>query len=480
MAKLAFHNVATNIRKQLMIEVLKYYLSGKIHRMHEIPIQLYPKNQTPYRCCVYRDRAIVRSRMIAILGHSIEEEDETITLEEYASMAEEREKIQEPVLTVISEACSACVTHNYYITNACRGCVARPCTTNCPKKAITVKDHQAQIDAATCVSCGVCQKVCPYNAVVYVPIPCEDGCPVGAISKDGTGKESIDYTKCIYCGQCTRGCPFGAIVEKTQLIDVAKNMKSGSKMVAMVAPSIVGQYPGTFRQIIAAIKEAGFEKVVEVAVGADKCAQLEAHELEERLKAGDTHMGTSCCPAYTEAVKKHAQEFSKYVSHARTPMSYTAEMAAKQYPGHVRVFIGPCIAKKYEGICDDNVDYVLTYEELDAFFAAKNIETDKCGEADFDGEDATVYGKGFAISKGVSAAIQHYAKCIDIKPVLIDGLNKRGMNQLKAYGKQSAPGNLVEVMGCEGGCINGPGVSADPAKAAEKLKQMLREQGEPT
>ena len=41
---------------------------------------------------------------------------------------------------VIDEACSACVQINYEITNLCRGCTARSCQTNCPKKAVHVKE----------------------------------------------------------------------------------------------------------------------------------------------------------------------------------------------------------------------------------------------------------------------------------------------------------------------------------------------------
>jgi [FeFe] hydrogenase (group B1/B3) len=475
MTQLAFNNKATTIRKELMAEVLKYYIEGRIGRIDEIPVRLYPKSNKPYRCCIYRDRAIVRSRIIAILGYGVEDEEETKSLAEYARDAIGREKVEEPVLTVISEACSACVTIKYYVTNACRGCVARPCKVNCPKGAIKIPEHMAEIDHEKCISCGLCQKVCPYNAIVYIPVPCEEGCPVGAISKGQDGKEAIDYKKCIYCGKCTRACPFGAITEKTQIMDVAKHMINKRETVAMMAPSIVGQFPGTLKQIITALKEAGFSKVFEVAVGADKTAQIEAKELEERISAGDLHMGTSCCPAYTEAVKKHAQEFKRYVSHAKTPMAYTAETTAEQYPDAIKVFIGPCIAKKFEGIHDKNVDYVLTYEELAAFFDAKGINPENLPETDFEGQTATIYGRGFPVSSGVGAAIKHYVKNIEVKPTLIDGLSKKGIRLLKSYGKSPAPGNLIEVMGCEGGCIYGPGVVNEPKKAAEKLKTFLEQ-----
>ena len=50
-----------------------------------------------------------------------------------------------------------------------------------------------------------------YKRQVYIPVPCEESCPVKAISKDEHGIEHIDESKCIYCGKCMNACPFGAI-----------------------------------------------------------------------------------------------------------------------------------------------------------------------------------------------------------------------------------------------------------------------------
>lgn len=110
---------------------------------------------------------------------------------------------------------------------------------------------------------------CPYSAIVQTTVPCEAACPVGAISKDETGFASIDFEKCISCGKCIAACPFGAVHERSQLIDILKAIKSDKKVVAMIAPSIVGQFPGTLYQLKTAILKAGFDEVIEVAQGAD-------------------------------------------------------------------------------------------------------------------------------------------------------------------------------------------------------------------
>ena len=154
-------------------------------------------------------------------------------------------------MCVIDEACSACVQINYEITDLCRGCTARSCQYNCPKGAVHVHADtgKAWIDHDTCISCGICHKSCPYHAIVYIPVPCEESCPVKAISKDEHGIEHIDENKCIYCGKCMNACPFGAIFEISQTFDVLQRIRKGEQVVAIVAPSILGQFSTTIEQV---------------------------------------------------------------------------------------------------------------------------------------------------------------------------------------------------------------------------------------
>ena len=45
-----------------------------------------------------------------------------------------------------------------------------------PKGAVHVHADtgKAWIDHDTCISCGICHKSCPYHAIVYIPVPCEE------------------------------------------------------------------------------------------------------------------------------------------------------------------------------------------------------------------------------------------------------------------------------------------------------------------
>ena len=197
-------NNTNRIKRTLMVRLAKLCFENKlVDKVNRIPVELRPKGGPHSRCCIHKERAVIKYRLMAMLGFAIEDEvDELIPLSEYAARALNREKIEDTELTVVDEACSSCVLTNYFVTNACRGCFARPCAVNCPKKCISFVDGQAKIDPAKCINCGKCAGVCPYHAIVYVPIPCEEECPVGAITKDENNKEVIDPDKCILCGKC--------------------------------------------------------------------------------------------------------------------------------------------------------------------------------------------------------------------------------------------------------------------------------------
>jgi [FeFe] hydrogenase (group B1/B3) len=481
---MVIENKATHLKHEVLTRIAKLCYDDELEeKVDKIPVQMIDRNDENFRCCLYKDRAMVKFRTIASLGFDLADEDkiDSSLIREYVSEIPNREKPEFPILTFIDDACRACVQVNYFITNVCKNCVARPCMVNCPKEAIYMASDQAHITAKDCINCGICQKVCPYHAIVYVPVPCEEACPVDAMYKDDDGKEHIDYTKCIYCGKCTKACPFGAIMEKSQIVDIIYKMKQGKEVIAMVAPSVIGQYKASIFQIAMALKKVGFTKVVEVAIGAEKTALVESEEFLERMKRGDKLLGTSCCPAYVATVRKHAPDFMPFVSHAKTPMAYTAETVKSDYKDAVTVFIGPCVAKKHEGRKNEYVDYVLTYEEMHCMFEAKIVDPEKIKLSTNDQQNRLEYrgannaGRGFPVTGGVAGAVKEYFKNteIELNPVYVDGLTRKTVKLLTSYATKSCPGNLVEVMSCEGGCMSGPGVIEKPVKAQKRLTDFL-------
>ncbi len=468
-------NHITNLRKEVLVRLIRAFLSENfIKNADKIPFDIRPKNsEVIYRCCIHKERAVLRYREIAALGFAIENDEESRHLSEYAQQALEREKPEEEVLTVIDTACKGCVPSRVFVTDLCQGCVARPCVSTCSFGAISIKEGRSVIDPEKCKNCMKCISVCPYNAIVKLIVPCENACSVDAIRKNEIGVAEIDFDKCINCGACIIACPFGAVAEKSQVIDILKAIKSDKKVIAMVAPSIVGQLPAEIGQIAQGLVEAGFDEVYEVAQGADVTAKNEAEEFKERIKEEGEFMTTSCCASYKEFVDKHAPDIKPFMSETKTPLYYTAGLVKKQYPEAVTVFAGPCAAKRKEGLTDKNVDYVMSFEEMGALFVALQIELANLLEYKFANE-ASARGRNFGVTTGVADSVKAASRDDNkIKPVCIDGLDKKNIRDLKKWAKNRKcdEGNLVEVMACPGGCVGGSGVLNDKKVTTKKLKE---------
>ncbi|MBR2170178.1 MAG: monomeric [Alistipes sp.] len=459
---MAIRNNVMIVRQALLTKLIKLWNKNQlVESIDRIPIELSPRNAKPVgRCCIYKERAITKYKSLPLLGFDMsDEQDELTPLSDYARRALERKRPKENIMCVVDEACSSCIRANYQITNLCRGCVARACSISCPNDAIDFdpETSQGRINHKKCISCGKCYQNCPYHAIVHIPVPCEESCPVGAITKDEYGVEHIDESKCIYCGKCLNSCPFGAIFEISQVFDILQSIRNGKQVVAMVAPAILSQYNVPAEQMYGAIKRIGFSDVIEVAQGAMITTQKESAELKEKLEEGQKFMTTSCCPSYIEMAEKHAPDLMKYISSTRSPMYYTAQIAREKYPDAELVFIGPCIAKRKEARKYDMVNYVLTFEELHSIFKGLAIElSDEFIYNVSDKSDRTAHG--FAQNGGVTEAVKAYVNGeFDFSSIQIAGLNRKSVNLLKAYGKTGkSPVQFIEVMACEGGCISGP------------------------
>jgi [FeFe] hydrogenase (group B1/B3) len=452
------------IRRELLTRIASLYKEGTLDRqIDRIPLEISKRiSDANDRCCVHKMRAVAKYKIMAILGFGKKEEtDELATLSEYLQIASNDNYKANRFLTVAEEACTSCVKSSYVVTNLCKGCIAHPCVLNCPKKAIYRNSKgKAEIDPKLCVNCGICKDLCPYHSIIYMPVPCEEACPVNAIRKDENGIEHIDEAKCILCGKCVNACPFGSIMETTSLLHLMNAVSNNKQLIAITAPSITGQFSATNAKIAGAIKQLGFSEVYDASIGAETTTRNEVKELAEVIKNG-SFLFTSCCPSWILTSQKHLPELRDKVSHTLSPMAYTARFCKENYPDHKIVFIGPCIAKRKE--CADNpyIDFALTFEELGCWFDGWNISPDESPDTNF---HASSFTQAYAMSGGVSNCVSKSLP--ECNSVLIDGLNKKSIRQLKNCAKENNSDiSFIEVMCCEGGCIAGSSVHNFPKDA---------------
>ena len=214
-------------------------------------------------------------------------------------------------------------------------------------------------------------------------------------------------------------------------------------------------------------------------MGGDIGAIAEAHHYVEKVVTGELpFLLTSCCPAWSMLAKKYFPDLADQVSQELTPMVATARTIKLEHPNAKVVFIGPCASKKLEAsrrTVRSDVDFVITFEELQAMFDAREIDLTEY-EAESSFHDATGAGRGYAAAGGVANAIEkcvnEYYPDVEVKIEHAEGLAEcKKMLTLAKIGKKN--GCLIEGMGCPGGCIAGAGTNIPIQKAQKELKDFV-------
>lgn len=471
----------TNIRKKVFTEVARMAYDGDYSRMEELPYRIVPGTEARYRESIFLERAVAGERVRLAMGLPLRPVDEHTVLSKGVSESAIAEKYYDPpLINIIDFACHSCPTKQYRVTEYCQGCLAQSCHQACPKDAIRFVNGKSYIKQDACIKCGRCAEACQYNAIIKLERPCEKACGMNAISPGEHGRAKIDYDKCVSCGMCLVSCPFGAIVDKGQIFQLIHAIKRGDRVVAIVAPAFLGQFgpAATPERLTPALKRLGFAGVVEVAVGADLCTIEEAIDFLDEVPEKHPFMATSCCPAWSVMAKKLFPEFADCISMARTPMVLTARLQKYKDPGCRICFIGPCAAKKLEASrrsIRSDVDFVLTFEELQGMFEAKGVRfEDIPKEEEVPLTEATGAGRGFAVTGGVANAVVDAIRRMEpereVNVVSAEGLdNCRKMLQLAKAGKYN--GFLLEGMACPGGCVAGAGTIQPIAKTAAAVNR---------
>lgn len=478
----------SQIRHKVFVEVAKAAFESDADNLRDyieaIPYNVSPGDRPSYRSSIYVERAIASERVRLAMGMSLRPEDKPVHITEGIKESNISAKYYEPpLMQVIPSACQACEHNKYEVSDMCKGCVAHPCMQVCPKHCISDVNGRSFIDQSQCIKCGRCKAACPYDAISKKMRPCALACGVDAIGNDELGRAKISTEKCVSCGMCMVACPFGAIADKSQMFQMIRCLKEDTDtVIAEIAPAFVGQFgpectPRVMRDALMAL---GFDEAYEVALGADIGCISEAKHYAHKVVTGELPvLLTSCCPSWSMLAKTQFQDLERSVSMELTPMVATARSIKKKHPDAKVVFIGPCAAKKLEAMrtsVRSDVDFVITFEELNAIFDAKGIDTKNMkGTASF--HDATGAGRGYAVAGGVSDAIKKcvetYYPDVEFKSHHVESLAEcRKVLQLAKAGKMD--GYLIEGMACPGGCVAGAGTLLAVDKAKANVVKMVK------
>ncbi len=343
-----------------------------------------------------------------------------------------------------------------------------------------------------------------FNPVHTEKAECQDcykclrECTVKAI-KISQGRAAIVPERCVLCGHCVEVCPVGAKKVRKDLPRVRSLLASGKKVIASLAPSFVSEFPGLRTDvIIASLKKLGFAEVCETALGADIVSRRIAHDLS--LMVADAGAGSraegragseggapsagrgkfvisSACPTVVEYIMKYYPEFSSGIVPFHSPLLAQARFLRDFYGEETGVvFIGPCIAKKHESdLHRELVDASIDFHDIREWFADACIDpAEEPGGPDQVFRPARA-GKGalYPVDGGMIAAIKAWDPPRGISFMSFSGLKEidRALGELEADGGAGMDGPVfLELLACEGGCVNGPRCATRKGTITKRLK----------
>ena len=366
-------------------------------------------------------------------------------------------------------------------------------------------------DPNKCIMCRRCETMC--NEVQTVHALTAFGRGFNTVVTPAE-KKPIVNSNCVYCGQCVSVCPTAALTGVGYIQEVWSALFNPQKtVVVQVAPAVrvaIGEEFGMAAgeavtgKLVAGLRRIGFNAVFDTSFGADLTIVEESKEIIQRLESNEKlPLLTSCCPGWINFLKHHFQSLKYMPSSCKSPQQMTGAVIKTYYAEKmgidprdiVVVSVMPCIAKKYEaarpneqtyGIRD--VDYVLTTREAAKMLKEGSIDLRHIQEEEFDNPLGQVSGAGliFGAAGGVlEAALRTvYEKKTgkvleDVNFIAVRGLqgireatvdlNGRTVRVAAVSGlgntrkvlekieSGEAKYDIIEIMACPGGCINGGG-----------------------
>lgn len=291
---------------------------------------------------------------------------------------------------------------------------------------------------------------------------CVRECPVKAI-KIINGQAEVIQERCIACGNCTRVCSQGAKAFLNASGNVLKMIEKEPPVIAILAPSFVAEFKeiSDYRELLGMIRELGFDKIVEVAFGADLVAREYRKIMNKKSVKGYI---SSDCPAIVSFIEKYHPDLAGNLAPVVSPMVALTRFLRSKYKNTARiVFIGPCIAKKAES---EEIDEMITFLELREMLQKKGITP---GKGYLSGFDPPVGGKGaiFPVSRGLLQTINTREDELESNVIVAEG-RVSFQEAIREYRSGLIESEHLELLCCDG-CIMGPGTTVRGNKFERRM-----------
>ena len=294
------------------------------------------------------------------------------------------------------------------------------------------------VNSNRCRKCSYCIQICPSKAIKL-------------------GKDSIEILpeRCILCGSCITSCPQQALDYKSVLGRVRGLLAANEKTIACLDPAFPAVLDvGTPRQLVTALKNAGFTEVWEGAFGAELISQT-----YRKLLAGniDRPLISSFCPVIVTYIQKYLPQLIPNIAPIVSPMIAIGRIARQiKGPDWKVIYITPCLAQMREMVTPEvagAIDDVITFRDVRQLLDGGGINSADLAETDFDGPKPFL-GRVISVIGGL------YRSTGALFDILMDEISvtyghKRVIGALNQLASGHIQPKFLDFVYCFG-CVDGP------------------------
>ena len=284
---------------------------------------------------------------------------------------------------------------------------------------------------------------------------CVRRCPVKSI-RIQDGHACVLSEKCIECGRCVAPCPSHAKRIRNDWEKVRQLINTGKHVYVSLAPSWRAAFSCTRRQMITTLKSLGFAGVSETALGAQEVSIETARLLNQKDKG---LLISSACPVIVKYIRLYKPELAEYIVPIASPALTHAKLLKNNFGEEIAVvFIGPCIAKKYESDTHKElIDYALTFEELKLWLKESDtpLATGDCYGEDFV-PSAAYEGNLYPMDGGMNETIKKIGVKENVHLCQVCSLEAFDLAVNSFTNDLLKSPVFIEALACAGGCVHGP------------------------
>lgn len=304
---------------------------------------------------------------------------------------------------------------------------------------------------------------------------CISACPV-KFANNGSGETvHINHDLCIGCGSCIHACTHQA---RVGVDDFDRAMEAltvkREKMVAVVAPAVGSNFPGTFLRLNGWLKTLGVSAVFDVSFG----AELTVKSYLEHVGANKPKtVIAQPCPAIVSYIQIYRPSLLQFLAPADSPMVHTMKMIRRFYPqyaDHRLMVVSPCIAKRREFDETGFGDYNVTITSIVKYLEKTQLSLMNYPEANYDNDPAE-RAVLFSTPGGLLETAERELPGIRHKTRKIEGVHTiyHYLDHLEESISQGTQPLLIDCLNCELGCNGGTGTQ-NHKKTQDELEHNVR------